>query len=72
MDLAAAQEIDSTLDEWAWELSGQVPAPAEPRPDEADRQVRDYVKDVIRDRAAAERELERLKGYKSALTEQAP
>ncbi|GAA1558445.1 hypothetical protein GCM10009827_094250 [Dactylosporangium maewongense] len=125
VDLAVAEEIVSTLDGWAWELADQVPVPAEPRPDEADRQVRDYVKDVIRDRVpaelrdwaertqlfldvtykavmreqtlparvredvryvyvrgtmavdlgnrtAAERELERLKRYETALTEQAP
>jgi leucyl-tRNA synthetase len=54
VDLAAAEDIVSTLDGWAWELADQVPAPAEPRPDEADRQVRDYVKDVSRDRVPRE------------------
>jgi hypothetical protein len=54
VDLAAARKIVSTLTDWALELTDQLPLPAEPRPDEGDRQVRDYVKDVIRDRAPVE------------------
>lgn len=46
-DLAAVQEIAWTLAEWAEDLHDHSCHPVEPRPDEADRQVRDHVKDVL-------------------------
>ncbi|MGI5377351.1 hypothetical protein ACQEV2_24535 [Streptomyces sp. CA-251387] len=51
-DLDAAHEIVRTLDEWADDLADHPHHPGEPRPDEADRQARDHVKDILRGRLA--------------------
>ncbi|GAA2449008.1 hypothetical protein [Streptomyces macrosporus] len=48
-DLEAVEGIVETLTEWAEELADHPHRPDEPRPDEADRQVRDFLKDVLRD-----------------------
>lgn len=47
-ELGAAQEIAWTLAEWADELADHPHHPGVPRPDEADRQARDHVKDILR------------------------
>lgn len=47
-DLEAAEDIVSTLARWAEDLADHPCHPGESRPDEADRLVRDHVKDVLR------------------------
>ncbi|MGW1952236.1 hypothetical protein ACWCPI_05640 [Streptomyces sp. NPDC001920] len=53
-ELDEAEDIVRTLTDWADDLADHPHHPGEPRPDEADRLVRDHVKDVLRDRLTVE------------------
>lgn len=53
-DLEEIQEIVWTLTIWAEDLAGHPHYPTDPRIDEADRRIRDHVKDILRDRVPHE------------------
>jgi hypothetical protein len=52
--LEVVRERVQKLAVWAGELADHPHYPAESRPDEADRQVRDHLKDIVRDHLPAE------------------